>query len=290
MSHHHEHIICPNCGFHTSENYCARCGQETHLHNETFWGLVMHFIGHYFHYDSKFWQTIKALWFSPGKLTIAYWNKQRMRYIAPISLYIFISAVFFLVSYTTGNGIFTPQKEGETQKKSAGANFQINKATADSKYTSTTLNGKLGDFMDARAEKIKAKYGNVNEFVNEKINHNLPKLFFFMIPVMAVILKLLFLRRSDTLFVDHAIFSLHYHAFWFSLFIISLFTVPEYINQVIHVVLLITAGVYMVAALHKAYSVSWVRAGLYTITIGAIYAAFLLMAILVDLFIIVASV
>src|ERR1700743_3096572 len=60
----------------------------------------MHFLGHYFHYDSKFLQTMKALWFSPGKLTIAYWNKQRMRYISPVSLYIFISAVYFLISFS----------------------------------------------------------------------------------------------------------------------------------------------------------------------------------------------
>ena len=98
MSQHTESMICPNCGSVASDNYCAHCGQENHLHKETFWGLVAHFIGHYFHYDSKFWQTMKALWFSPGKLTLAYMNKKRMRYIPPVSLYIFISAVYFLLA------------------------------------------------------------------------------------------------------------------------------------------------------------------------------------------------
>ena len=286
MSHRHDHIICPNCGFHTSENFCARCGQETHLHKETFWGLVMHFIGHYFHYDSKFWQTIKALWFSPGKLTIAYWNKQRMRYIPPISLYIFISAVFFLVSYATGNGRFAAARAGE-EKKRPGADFQVTKSNTD-KYTSTTLSGRFGDFMDKKAEKIKAKYGDVNEFVNEKISHNIPKLFFFMIPVMAIILKLLFLRRKDALFVDHAIFSLHYHALWFSLFIISLFSMPDPMAQVLRALLLILAGAYMVVALHRVYIIGWGRALLYAFTIGLIYIIVLVTVFLADLFLIVA--
>ena len=286
MSHRHDHIICPNCGFHTSENFCARCGQETHLHKETFWGLVMHFIGHYFHYDSKFWQTIKALWFSPGKLTIAYWNKQRMRYIPPISLYIFISAVFFLVSYATGNGRFAAARAGE-EKKRPGADFQVTKSNTD-KYTSTTLSGRFGDFMDKKAEKIKAKYGDVNEFVNEKISHNLPKLFFFMIPVMAIILKLLFLRRKDALFVDHAIFSLHYHALWFSLFIISLFSMPDPMAQVLRALLLILAGAYMVVALHRVYIIGWGRSLLYAFTIGLIYIIVLVTVFLADLFLIVA--
>lgn len=45
---------CPNCGYSASGNYCANCGQQTQLHKDTFWGLIGHFAGHYFHYDSKF--------------------------------------------------------------------------------------------------------------------------------------------------------------------------------------------------------------------------------------------
>src|SRR5690349_6105601 len=93
-------IICPNCGYHADRNYCAQCGQPTHLHEESFWGMVMHFVGHYFHYDSKFWKTLVTLWFKPGVLTQAYLQKQRMRFIPPISLYIFITAVFFLVMFS----------------------------------------------------------------------------------------------------------------------------------------------------------------------------------------------
>ena len=65
-------IVCPNCGYEANYNYCAQCGQETHLHKDTFWGLVTHFVSHYFHYDSKLWTTVKTLVAKPGELTLAY--------------------------------------------------------------------------------------------------------------------------------------------------------------------------------------------------------------------------
>ena len=90
---HNEEKRCPNCGHIADLNYCPQCGQATHLHKDTFWGMVVHFVGHYFHYDSKFWQTLKDLVKHPGKLTVAYWEKKRARYLPPISLYIFVRCV-----------------------------------------------------------------------------------------------------------------------------------------------------------------------------------------------------
>jgi predicted amidophosphoribosyltransferase len=46
--------LCPNCGYKANLNYCAQCGQATRLHKDTFWGLLVHFVSDYFHYDSKF--------------------------------------------------------------------------------------------------------------------------------------------------------------------------------------------------------------------------------------------
>src|SRR6185437_12290735 len=47
---------------------------------------------------NKFWITLKTLIIHPGRLDIAYYKKQRTRYIQPISLYIFISVTFFIIA------------------------------------------------------------------------------------------------------------------------------------------------------------------------------------------------
>ena len=244
-------IICPNCGFHTVGNYCSECGQKTHLHKETFWGLVMHFVGDYFHYDSKFWLTIKALWFSPGKLTIAYWNRQRMRYIPPVSLYIFISAVYFLLSFNSKNDwvkIDDNSKKTTTRRSSSQISIK------------NTPNSQLDNFINGKFEKINKEYGDASGFIMEKVNHNLSKLFFFMIPVMAMLLKLLFMRRKDLFFVDHAIFSLHYHSFWFSLFMLDLFNYPMNIKLFITFIFQLIAAYYLIVAMHNSYKINWSRA------------------------------
>ena len=276
MSHPEQPIVCPNCGFKAVGNYCAECGQKTHLHKETFWGLVAHFIGDYFHYDSKFWQTLKALWFSPGKLTVAYWNRQRMRYIPPVSLYIFISAVYFLLSLNSRNTL-----------------VQVNDVKPAPNKVVLTTKGlgpggqNVNDFLDRKVEKINKRYGNVSDFILDKINHNLPKIFFFMIPVMAMLLKLLFIRRKNLFFVDHAIFSLHYHSFWFSLFAIDLFNFPLTIKLLVTSVLLLAAIYYMIAAMRNTYGTSWLRSVINSLVLSVGYAVFLLIAFCINLLLIV---
>ena len=264
-------FICPNCGFHATDNYCAHCGQETHLHKETFWGLVTHFIGHYFHYDSKFWQTIKALWFSPGKLTLAYWNKQRMRYIPPVSLYIFISAVYFLVSLNTKSDIKYNVTAGWPPKGFATSDS----SKADDVFIKDADAKKVSDFVEKKTKLINAKYGNVSDFIKEKVNHVLPKIFFFMIPFLGLLLKLVFFRRKDIFFVDHAIFALHYHALWFSLFIPAELNLPDGIASSLDLILVALAAYYFVAALRNVYNISWGKSILNALVLSTGYLIFL---------------
>ncbi len=88
---------CLNCGFHVEEHYCSRCGQPNLELNESFWEFISHSIAHYFHFDNKFYQTLVPLLKQPGKVTLDYLAGKRARYINPISMYIFVSIVYFLV-------------------------------------------------------------------------------------------------------------------------------------------------------------------------------------------------
>ena len=59
------------------------------------------------------------------------------------------------------------------------------------------------------------------EHFSENTIHNLPKLLFVLIPIFALILKLIFIRKQ-IYFVDHAVFTLHYHAFAFLIMLLLL--------------------------------------------------------------------
>ncbi|RZJ48224.1 MAG: DUF3667 domain-containing protein, partial [Flavobacterium sp.] len=104
---------CLNCGFHVEEHYCSRCGQPNLELKENFWQFISHSIAHYFHFDNKFFQTLKPLLTKPGKVTLDYLAGKRARYINPVSMYIFVSIVYFLV-VSPPRAIEKTKKETET--------------------------------------------------------------------------------------------------------------------------------------------------------------------------------
>lgn len=64
-------------------------------------------------------------------------------------------------------------------------------------------------------EKYNNEGGNIfKEYVNI-LFHSLPQMFFILLPLFALILKLLYIRRKDYYYVNHAIFSIHFYIFWF---------------------------------------------------------------------------
>jgi len=82
----------------TKKKYCTQCGQPNLELKEPFRGFISHSIGHYFHFDSKFFHTLIPLLTKPGQLTLDYLAGKRARYIHPFSLYIFVSIVYFLIA------------------------------------------------------------------------------------------------------------------------------------------------------------------------------------------------
>jgi hypothetical protein len=271
MSHNHDPVICPNCGFHAAENYCARCGQETHLHKDTFRALLMHFIGHYFHYDSKFWKTMKALWFSPGKLTTAYWNKQRMRYLSPISLYIFISAVYFLTASLIPEA--PPAKISSTRVEMDSV-IQIHDTIVAPRSGRQILRNALSNTRHkiAKMDRESAPGTDAAHELEEKVIHALPKVFFFMIPLMAIVLRLLFFKRKDVHFVHHTVFSFHFHSLWFSLMTIANFTSNSSFGGYLSLLIALLTAVYFLIAARNVYKISWGKSVVYSAVTFFTYA------------------
>jgi hypothetical protein len=95
--HYRKEKNCLNCGHHVEFHYCSSCGQPNLELKEPFWHFMGHSIAHYFHFESKFWQTLLPLLTKPGQLTLDYLAGKRARYIHPVSLYIFISIIYFLI-------------------------------------------------------------------------------------------------------------------------------------------------------------------------------------------------
>ncbi len=89
---------CLNCGTALMGPFCYYCGQPDKNLMRFFPALVRDLLEDVVDFDSRFMRTLKPLLFHPGKLTRDYLDGRRFRYVPPMRLYIFSSAVFFILA------------------------------------------------------------------------------------------------------------------------------------------------------------------------------------------------
>lgn len=91
--------VCPNCGtiLKPDFEFCPTCGQENHSLKIPIGHLVYEFVESIFHFDTKVWNTLKAIFTHPGRLTNDFVAGKRARYVPPARLYVFVAFFFFLM-------------------------------------------------------------------------------------------------------------------------------------------------------------------------------------------------
>lgn len=78
--------------------------------HETFWHMVKHFVYDITHFDGNFFNTIRYLVFRPGFLSKEYTRGRRASYLHPVKMYVFTSAMFFLLFFS----FFAPKQKIQT--------------------------------------------------------------------------------------------------------------------------------------------------------------------------------
>ena len=116
--------ICLNCNATLNGRYCHVCGQENIEPKETVWGLVTHFFYDITHFDGKFFSTTRYLITRPGFLPKEYIEGRRARYLHPIRMYVFSSAVFFLIFFSFFH-INPGQPDNDEKGIQKGTNFVV---------------------------------------------------------------------------------------------------------------------------------------------------------------------
>jgi uncharacterized protein DUF3667 len=120
---------CLNCKTDLIGRYCHVCGQENLEPKETVWHLVQHFFNDITHFDGKFFSTVKYLLRKPGFLSREYMEGRRASYLNPVRMYVFTSAIFFLILFSLkGPSDYVhssqPPESGEDAKKRTSIGVQ----------------------------------------------------------------------------------------------------------------------------------------------------------------------
>lgn len=278
---------CLNCGHHVEKHFCPACGQENIEVKEDALHMVIHAVADYFHFEHKFFSTLKPLLFKPGVLTKAYVEGKRVSFIHPIRLYIFVSIVFFLFVLSSKKThdykdkdeprATATQRSLTDKEKKKIIDKQIKALEAGMKYAPMPK-AKKDSIIRITKENIKAeldsgnktyrtgeiKFGSIigpkdttvvaydqhqlalpkekrdgfikhyfkrrmielNSYPNprekfiEDFLHNIPKMMFLLLPLFALILKLVYINK-ERYYYEHLIYSFHGHS---AIFLSILFT------------------------------------------------------------------
>lgn len=108
-----------------------------------------------------------------------------------------------------------------------------------------------------KAIEINEKYKDNSEVLSafaRILIHSLPQMFFILLPLFALILKLLYIRRKNYYYVNHGIFSIHFYIFSFiaMLFMFGLSKLNEGLDWVFIKIVEIILGVGIFFYLYKS--------------------------------------
>jgi hypothetical protein len=286
---------CLNCNAEVLDRYCHICGQENVEIEENFWSLATHLIYDIIHFDSKFFDTLKFLLLKPGFLSKEYLRGRRASYLHPIRMYVFTSAIFFIIFFTSirNHDDFETQNNHIVTGSTNEGRIEINKqihvlqdslqrvkdATEQKKIEneiqelksvlsyipasevedSVEHNNEKSDNVlpfNTKVPKSRKEYDSLQQklpeserdnwlkrlltyreiYINEKykgdkerfkedfiekFKHSIPQMMFVSLPLIALVLQLLYIRRGKHFFyVDHLILFIHvYIAIFISLLV-----------------------------------------------------------------------
>jgi hypothetical protein len=247
--------LCRNCNATLEGEYCSQCGQREGRTDVHLSDVAGELADDFVHLDSRIWRTLKALLFHPGLLTAEFMAGRKARYIPAFRLYLIVSFVLFLVlslESATGGLNASISIDGELPTTSSSASVQDEKITIglaneDSVQWLKDLNQRL----EENVERIAL---DPSDFVATLIEY-LPQTMFVLLPVFALFIKLCYLF-SPFHYLQHLVFSLHYHSFiYFLLLIGSLgeLVVSMEIGGLLFVLLIL----YLPLALRRTYGSSW---------------------------------
>jgi hypothetical protein len=96
--------------------------------------------------------------------------------------------------------------------------------------------------------------------LTETFLHNIPKMLFFLLPVFALFLKLLYRRKKQFYYVDHAVLSLHFFSLIFLLLTLSNFVLGKIFSTgIFNWLAFIWMTIYLLIAMKRLYGQKWGR-------------------------------
>ncbi len=256
-------LQCLNCDAPLAGPFCSQCGQRDQHRIVPLRSLLRDLFHEVVSVDHHVMKTFWTLLSKPGALTVDYLEGRRVRHLPPLRLYVLTSFLMFLTL-----GALAPR----WVKLSNRSNQPVVQASASSKVASSDSSHTFERKMEIGAKKASEDPAT---FAAQVIAA-LPKVMFILLPIFAVLLKVLYIRRK-VLYAAHVIFALHVHTATYLMFLaaIGLGFIPGLRGWMV-LGLFLGLPTYLAIALRRTYGQSWVKTLVKGTMLSAIYAPLLL--------------
>ncbi|MBL7859225.1 MAG: DUF3667 domain-containing protein [Cyclobacteriaceae bacterium] len=298
--------VCLNCGANLQGSFCHQCGQKNLPRRQDITDLLINFISSFYSFESKFFKTFGFLLFRPARIINDYNSGKRESYYHPARMYVFLSFIFFFVlSLIPDEDKINMTSDGKELSKEEKAivldSLNLNFDTVSwGKYEPKTLteydsienlkpaqarDGKLERYFTEKFIRLKEESGSDERTILKRFFdaflENIPRMIFLLLPVFALILKLLYIRR-DFYFSEHLIFSVFFYDFMYLIGTIGLLcSLVSWLNWIPNVLTLLVYF-YLYKALRKVYKQSRSKTILKFILLNALFLTSLVIGFMIN--------
>lgn len=283
---------CKNCGAVLAGAYCAQCGQRAKNPVVSLREFIIDATGDLFSTDSRIWRTLIPLLFRPGRLTMEYLAGRRERYAPPFRVYLILSLMFFLLTSVLDTAVDVHIEDQPLSLDTQITATENPNAGVEDKFSCQRITIQNAGFLNKNnfenllrqaCEKIMVDGGNS---LLRTLADNIPVMMFFFIPLVAILMKLLYLFSSRK-YVEHLLFLLHYHAAFFLILALMMsvsavadkFPPIGFLSSIATTISWIYIPAYLLIAMHQVYSQSWLATGIKYLLLLAGYTTTLLIAL-----------
>ncbi len=140
---------CANCGEALAGPYCAQCGQHVADFHRSVWRFVVDFFDNTICWDNKFFRTLGPLFRHPGFLTREFMLGRRVRYVHPLRLFLFTSAVCLTLLQYSHRSIIRSDSKPEARNLQRGINVNFGEAASPVPTPDTPAKPAVGSNKDA---------------------------------------------------------------------------------------------------------------------------------------------
>ena len=217
--------ICANCGRGPVLAWCAACGQRRITEDDlTFAGFLRDTVHEFTSLDGRLWATLKALLLHPGLLAREYFAGRGSRYMKPLSLFVLLNLVFFIIQPHTGLMTYSYDNytnfDGDVAagRQDAANAVRIDQAVSrEARRVARGLPAKTP--VVASPEVFRAHFDDTLQDLKKSM-------LIVSIPILAFVMLLLY-ATTGRRYAEHLVFSVHVYAFF--LFFAGVVVTPAFV-------------------------------------------------------------